>query len=207
MQIVYGGDDAFAAAICGIQNPVNRQYFEQQIANARSVIGNTFGDFGQRFVQGAQDLYERFNGERALEIARAALNQVSGIFQSDIIRNVRGLTSFQIATPVMQRWIMANPVVRELYHAQRCDGYSDSYEDNAPGVIGEKHRDWREVMNGMVQFTDDSWYTNQYAELAPFDEESMPVDDQFRVTNTWHELEQILFKGLKDPTSVWNNDL
>ena len=208
MQIVYGGDDAFAAAICGIQNPVNRQYFEQQVANARSVIGNTFGEFGQRFIQGAQELYERYNGERALEIARAALNQVSGIFQSDIVRNLKGLTSFQIATPVMQQWVMANPMVRELYHAQRCDGYSDSYVDNAPGIIGEKHSDWREVMNGMVQFNNDGdWYAHQYAEFVPFEKDPLPVDDQFRVLNTWHELEQLLFQGTKDPTSVWNNNL
>lgn len=207
MQIVYGGDDAFTATISGIQNPVNRQYFEQQIENARAVIGNTFGEFGQRFVQGAKDLYERYNGERALEIARASLNQVRGIFQADVVRNVHSLTDFQIATPVMQRWIMANPMVRDLYHAQRCDGYSDSYVDNAPGVKGEQHSDYRQAMNGMAQFTDegDSYY-HHYADLMPFGEE-LPVDDQFRITNTWHELEQLLFKGMKDPTSVWNNNL
>lgn len=208
MQVIYGGDDAFAASICGIQNPVNRNYFMQEIENARSLVGDAFGTFGRKFVEGAQNLFERFNSDRAIEIAKAALNQVTGIFQADIIRNIQNLSSFQIATPVMQRWVMANPVVRELYHDQKCDGYSESYVDLEPGKIGPDHYDWRRVNNGAVQFDEQgNWYADQYAEeLRPGDEE-LSTEDQFRIRNTWHNLEQLLFQSMKDPTSIWNNDL
>lgn len=207
MQIVYGGDEAFAASICGIQNPINRQYFEQQIENARTLIGNTFGEFGTQFIQGAQALYERFNGDRAIELAKAALNQVAGIFQADVIRSINDITHFQIATPVMQRWIMANPFVREIYYEQRCDGYSESYVDPEPGKIGRDQYDWRRVDNGSVHVTDEGWYADQYAEqLNPGDTELDAVD-QFRILNTWDALENLFVQGGKDPTSAWNNDL
>lgn len=207
MQIVYGGDEAFAATICGIQNPINRQYFEQQINQARSIIGDTFGDFGKRFVNGAQDLYDRFNSDRALELAKAALNQVKGLFQADIIRSISDITQFQIATPVMQRWIMANPMVRELYHEQKVDGYSDTYVDKDPGKVGKDHYDWRRVDNGMVHVADEGWYADQYAEeLRPGDEE-LDACDQFRIMSSWHALENLLLQNKKDPTSPWNNDL
>lgn len=207
MQIVYGGDDAFSASISGIQNPINRQYFQQQVSQAEALIGSSFGEFGQRFVQGAKDLYERFNGDRAMEIARAALNQVRGIFQADIVRTISDITQFQIATPVMQRWIMANPAMRALYHDQRCDGYSDSYVDREPTKIGEDHYDWRRVMNGAVVMTENGWYANQYAELMMPGEEELAVDEQFRILNTWDSLQNLIYQGAKDPTNVWNNDL
>lgn len=209
MQIIYGGDDAFAAAICGIQNPVNRQYFQQQIQHAQELIGDTFGQYGQRFIDGARQMYERYNSAAAVEAAKTVLNQIRGIFQHDIIRSISSITDFQIATPVMQRWIMANPMVREVYHDQRCDGYSDTYVDNAPGAIGEEHYDWRRVMNGVAQFDEkDEVYFNHYAEeLDHGDQEELAAEDQFRILDSWHHIQNFMIEGLKDPTSPWNDSL
>lgn len=208
MQIVFGGDDAFSTAIAGLQSAENRNYFATQIENARNVIGERFGEFGQKFLSGAEKLYERFNSSNAIELAKATLNQMRGIFQSDIVRTIHNLEDFQIATPVMQRWVMANPLVRELYHKQQCDGYSDTYVDQEPTKIGKDHYDWRRVNNGMIEVDDNGgWTANQYADYAPNYEEELEISDQFRILDSWNAIENLILQGGSDPTSPWNNSL
>ena len=80
MNIIYGGDEAFGALAFGLQNPANRQFFDNQLQHAISTVGNAFGEYGQRFVDNAKRMHESFNNSRVMELARAALNQVSGIF-------------------------------------------------------------------------------------------------------------------------------
>lgn len=207
MQIITGGDEAFSSLAFGLQNPVNVQYFNNQIQQAKQALGSTFGEFGNRFLNRAEELYDRFNNSRSMELARAALNQVRGIFQADVVRDLRTLSEFQIATPVMQRWVMTNPMVREMYHSQQCDGYSDTYVDTQPGMIGENHYDYRRVRNGIVDVTDEGWHVTTYAETLKEGDKELEFDEQVRILRTWENLENLLYQKLKDPTSVWNNDL
>lgn len=207
MQIVYGGGEAFTAAIVGSQNPVNRQYFLSQLEQAKSHIGDSFGSLGASFISGMQRMYDTFNSSRAIELTKAALNQITGVFQADVIRTISDISHFQIATPIMQRYIMANPIVRQMYHDQRLDGYSDTYVDTDPGVVGEKHYDYRRVMSGiMVPEGTDLYYTS-YIEQLRDEQDELTAGDQFRILDTWANIENLILSGGKDPTSPWNADM
>ena len=52
---------------------------------------------------------------------------------------------------------MAQPDIRSLYHKGHCDGYSDTYVDMEPGLVGEQHYDYRRVMDGVVEETETGW--------------------------------------------------
>ena len=130
-------------------------------------------------------MYDTFNSSKAIELTKAALNQITGIFQADVIRYISDISHFQIATPIMQRYIMANPIVRHMYHDQRLDGYSDTYVDTDPGVIGEKHYDYRRVMSGIMTPIGDDLYYTSYIEQLRDEADELTASDQFRILDTW----------------------
>lgn len=203
MRIVYGGEDAFNALAFGAQNPNNQKFFQQQLAS----VANITGDITNSFYQRAQQLYHSVYNEQSINFAKAALNQVRGIFQPDVIRPLVDIENLQIAGSQMQRWVMTNPAVREVYHNQRCDGYSDSYIDQEPGKIGWEHYDYRRVMNGIAQVEPDGpLFTHVYEQLKPGDTE-LDFTDQVSILQTWGALEHFMRAAHKDPTSPWNNDL
>ena len=155
MQIVYGGSDAFDALAYGVdQHPANTNYFQRQIES----ISNTLTEVGQTFFANTQMLYDQVNNSETMRIARAAVRTAKSLFQPNQILAISDMYQMQTAPVVMQRWIMANPVVRDKYHKQQIDGYSDSYTDMSPGIIGDQHYDYRRVMNGVIQEdNNDSW--------------------------------------------------
>jgi uncharacterized cupin superfamily protein len=204
MRIVYGGQAAFNALAFGSNPPEMRSFFEERLQS----IGSGLSGYGEKFKTRATELFNRLHSDNAVQIAKAALNQVRGFFTPDTIVNLTTIEDLQIAQHQMRRMVMANPVVRSLYHRQRCDGYSDSYVDADPGKIGWDHYDYCRIMNGIVEVTDESWkFTSVAQDLRPGDHE-LDFHDQFSVVaHTWPALESIMAQAAKDPTSEWNNDL
>lgn len=204
MQIIYGGADTWDALAYGEQNPVNLNYFQNQIQN----FGNTLTEIGKQFHADAASIYERFNGSEAMQALRNVTKMAKSLFQPNIICNISTLESFQIATPVMQRWIMACPAVREVFNEQRCDGYSDSYVDMNPGTIADSHYDYRRVMDGVVKETeDDGWSVKFYAEDLHENDRDLLVDEKVDILSTWDSLNYFMQAGLKDPTNPYGGSL
>lgn len=204
MRIVQGGQAAFNALAFGSKPPELRSFFEERLQSINAGIGG----YSEKFKARANEMFNSFHGDRVVQIAKAALNQVRGFFKPDEIVNLTTIEDLQVAQAAMRRMIMANPVVRELYHKQRCDGYSDSYVDADPGKIGWDHYDYCRVMTGIVEVTDESWkFTSVAHDQRPGDSE-LDFHDQFSVVaQTWPSLEAIMAQAAKDPTSEWNNDL
>jgi hypothetical protein len=101
----------------------------------------------------------------------------------------------------MQRWVMANPMVRELYHKQRCDGYSSTYTDVSPGDIKENHYDYRRTTDGvMLETTEGDYVTKWYIEeLLPSDRH-LTNSEKIDIINTWTVVNNALMMKELDPT-------
>lgn len=195
--VVYGGDHVFNALVSGEQHPNNSNYFRNQLES----VSTALTDFGRSFYSNVHDLYDQFNGSEAMRLARDALRSVKGIFIENTIQYITDINSFQSAPTVMQRWIMANPVVREPYHQQKCCGYAGSYVDVSPGVIGEQHYDYRRVMTGVVQDTEDSWFVKFYPDEIHEGDRELHHDEKFTILDTWSIADMFMKKGEEDPTS------
>ena len=181
MIVVKGGSAAYRALVFGPQNQSNQNFFDSQVA---SVI-NAGNEFGQAFANRVLEIRETFNNSAAVQLAKAALNRTRGIFSPNVVKTLTDVADMQNAKTVMQRWMMANPEVRALYNQQRCDGFSESYVDLQPGKIGENHYDYRRVMDGMVQTTDDGFFIDMYAEQILPEDEDFDFDEQRQVLRTW----------------------
>ncbi len=203
MQIVYGGVEAWDALAYGEQNPVNISYFQNQIQN----FGSTLTEMGKKFYSDASELYERFNGSKALEALRNVTKVAKSLFQPNIVKPLSTVDDIQVASIIMQRWIMACPDVRVMYNAQQCDGFSDTYVDNDPGTIKESQYDYRRVMDGVVDETDDGWRVKYFVEDLHEGDRDLLHDEKVDILSTWDSLKYFMHNGLSDPTNPYGGNL
>lgn len=204
INVVYGGDEAFDAIVYGQQNPANLNYFQSQLNN----VSQTLTNIGQQFFSNANEIYERFNGAEALRLIKAATRATVSLFTPDKITTLHGIGQFQQAPLTMQRWVMANPEVRTMYHAQRLDGYADTYVDVQPGKIGENHYDFRRVMDGVVtDDEEDTSFVKFYIDELEEGDAPLTHEDKVDILNTWDIVNMFLRAGKEDPTSPYNTSL
>ena len=166
-------------------------------------------DRARQWMSEARGMFQKADYEDLLRTTRAMRRNIEGAFRDDVIRPMWGIGEFQTAGPVMQRWIMASPDVRELYHQNGCDGYSGSYYDRYPGVVGEGHYDYRRVMDGVVVIQDDgAWHADSYIEtLADNDRDLLPDEQHDILSSVWKQAKRFIVAGEDDPTSKWNGSL
>lgn len=203
MQIINGGSIAWDAIAYGEQNSLNVDYFKNQLQN----IGNNLNERVMGYYHDAQQIFHSFTNNDVLRTMRNAMKSASLLFQENIIKTIDTMDEIQNASLQMQRWIMANPVVREMYHQQRCDGYSDTYVDLQPNKIADNHYDYRRVMDGIfVSENNEDKFTIYMEDLHEGDRELI-LSEQNDILTTWNIIEMFMSQGLKDPTSQYNANL
>lgn len=204
MRIVDGGDLAWGAIAFGEQNPINLGYFQNQFSSLTAGLN----DYAKNFYSEVGNIVDKFTNSDAVRSVRNALRSAASLFNNDIIKPLYEMEEFQTATVKMQRWIMANPVVRTSFIEQKCDGYSDSYVDLYPGKVKDEHYDYRRVMNGVVQFDEDErdYFKIYYEDLVEGDRE-LSVDEKIDILQSWEIVELYMKKGAQDPTSQFGANL
>lgn len=166
-------------------------------------------DRARQWMSQSREIFQRTDYDTLMRTSRAVSRQLKGAFREDIIRPYYGIDEFQTAGPTMQRWIMAEPTVREMYHGRECDGYTGTYVDLSPGRIGEYHYDYRRVMDGVVVVDEETghWHADSHLEpLYEGDRDLLP-DEQMDILRSWDHLRRHLLAGEEDPTSPWNGSL
>lgn len=198
-----GGVDTFNALVYPDPHPGTMRFLE----NMAYQTTETLTDAGRAFMDTARQAYEQFSGSTAMRKLRAAGRHIAGLWQRDTIRPLHTVEELQMAPPKMQRWLMAEPSIRALYHKQQAAGYDETYHDAHPGQIGEDHYDYRRVMDGIVVETEEGWYCTQYLdELEENDVELLP-DQQFDILHSWSVMAAAVAVGGQDPSSRWNAEL
>jgi uncharacterized protein YbaA (DUF1428 family) len=204
--VMYGDNTAYNALIYGNQPHVGTmQYLQNQVSN----ISTTLTDAGKSFMSNTAELWDKFHGSAAIQSAAAALRRVGSIFQANIISPLFEIGSIQNAPLIMQRYIMAQPDIREAFHKQRIDGYSNDYVDMHPGVIGEDHYDYRRVMNGVIQIDNETGEekTVHYLDDSIGDDKDLRLDEQVDIMSTWDIVSSLMKYGERDPTDTYNGKL
>lgn len=193
----FGAADAFDAHVYGESHPSTIQYLSNQVSN----ISDTITGAGRQFIERSKQAFEHFNGSNAINFARKVVQSVKNVFNTKHVVKLWELDDMQKASMVMQRWIMANPSVRDLYHRQQLDGYSDTYIDIHGSVTKEDHYDYRRVMNGVMVETPDDWYSKEYLDEILDGDRELLHEEQVDIIHTWNAMDLILALGQEDPTS------
>ncbi len=202
-QLLQGGAALFDEFL--LSQPTNVQ---QSFQNQLHQFSNTLTDAGAQFFHQVSQVSDAIANSQAVRYAKAAVRKVGTAWQENEIRLLMNIGELQHAPPVQIRYIMADPVIREAYQEQRIEGYGDKYQDLFPNDIGEKHYDYRRVMNGVTQFDKNG---NDYA--TTYEEDLLEGDTELTFTQQSSVISSIdqaiayLNYGKEDPTSIWNAPL
>lgn len=202
--VLYGGERELNLFTAGEPHPSMLQYMR----DTAQQIGQYVQQTGSQFAQGVLTAYESYYSDGALRHARAALSKVKSYFQADKITMLNSVYDIQQAQPIMQRYIMAEPTLRQMYHDGRCNGYQGSYVDPFPGMIGEQDYNYRRVMNGILvetPKTDDephgNWQFNVYVDELMEGDRELEIHEQRDIMETWRAVRFSLAHSLLDPSS------
>lgn len=196
----FTADDAFNAFVYPEKHPSGIQYLKEQFNNFTGVLTNTANDF----IQASRRQVGKFTSHAAVDFARNMLKSFVGnnTITTDRVMTLFEINQFQGAGLQMQRWVMANPEVRQLYHAQRCEGYSDTYVDVEPKRTGDDHYDYRRVMDGVMVIEDNNWHAKCYVEELKEGDRDLTHSEKTDIINTWSRLEYLIALNKEDPTSA-----
>mgnify|MGYP000934973364 CR=1 FL=1 len=202
---ITGGRDMFNAAMFGVAHQDTAQFFESR----RNTFSETLMPIARQFHSEMNQLYRGYDESTAMRLAKAAVRKVQGIFRPSGIAVCNEIGHFQQANPDMQRWIMAEPAMRKLYHAQQCHGYDGTYVDLDPGTKpGWTHYDYRQATNSIFvpDSTDNYSATTWHEELLPGDRD-LTMEEKVTIQESWGHLSHFLRRKLEDPTDPLNGHL
>ena len=162
-------------------------------------------------MQGAREIYDRVANSQAVQYAKAYMRQSNNFFDPNAIIPIDSLEGLQQASVGMQRWIMAQPDIRTLYHQQLVDGYADTYVDMHPGVVGSEHYDYRRVLDGIITEGSEEdgydWVTTQYPDdLYKYDRE-LTIGEKTDILNIWDIVKLYSEARKEDPTNPHGGDM
>ena len=205
MQVLTGGRELFEHLSFGEASQRSVAYVQRELDRAGSVLT----DLGRLGWETARETFDRFSGESAMRRAREISRRLGWMYQKDCIRPLTSLREFQSAQPIMQRWIMANPELREYHLRQECNGYEKTYVDIDPGRIGENHYDYRRVMNGVVQTDDEEkpFYSIYLGDELLDGDRELDIVEKVDILASWNYLRAIIAEGVDDPNSIHGDHL
>lgn len=208
MAVVLSGTNAmFDAMVFGTGNRSGGEYVAQLneafVNNVAAPVLNMYQNVMQH------SMFQTYR-EDALRQLKAIGHNLASAFQTNGVIELYDVNSIQHASTTMQRWIMACPDIRIAYHQNMIDGYSDTYEDRAPGVVGTDHYEYRCVTNGITMEHPDSdgeYVRYNWTQVPLHADDELTFDEQISVMYTWSRAQAALAKRKEDPTSKWGGQL
>ena len=202
--------DSFSYFILPEQHHSNSEYFRNQVYG----LSNTLTDIGRKFMETSKEIYETINNTEAIKKAKAALRYAKGIFNPNRIVSLETVEDFQTAQPVMQRYLMADIVARQMYQNRQIDGYSDTYIDIDPGKIGMDHYDYRRVIEHCIMDSETpdgkyEWEVHSFGEDLVEGDRELETSEKVIIMNNWDIIRSFLEagEGGEDPTNLYGGEI
>lgn len=208
INVVEGSTPAvFTAMIFPSFTPETSTWLQEQWSRGTEMLTES----GRMFLDSAKAYWDSVYDPYVMQRARAMVRAVNGALHPNMIIEVKDIDGLRKAQPVMQRYLMAEPTIRGLYHQQLCDGYSDSYFDRHPGEVGVNHYDYRRVMTGAVSFVENDdgeqgWTATMYIDDLEEGDRELEADEKFIIRGAW-DLIRDAIRDRQDPTDLFKGTL
>lgn len=188
------------------QHPSTYQYITNQFQS----ISHTLLESGRQFIETSKAMVDKFYDTSVERAARAATRAIRNLLHPNSIQRFTQLEEFQAAAPLMQRYIMSEPYIREKYHQQLCSGFAGAYVDMEPGFLREQHYDWRRVHDGIVRFEgegeNEEWVSTTYFEDLRGNDRDLTFDEQIDILQV-HEIAKLFAERGQDPTCPYSGKI
>lgn len=190
----------FGAMAYARLHPNTINYLSNQVNQAfTNISANAMNMFNQ-----ASNYFRGFNYDEFMRTSRAAVRAIGNMWQHEGIMPISDIGGLQHASLEMQRWLMAEPTVRAVYHDQRCDGYHETYIDMQPNAIGINHYDYRRATNHLFMQRGDQMVASSYMETIRDGDRELHVTEQADIQIAWHYMRAAILNNQDDPTSRTN---
>jgi hypothetical protein len=198
--ILQGGDDAFRALAYQPPHPNVAAYVQRHNQGWNAGVSEHMN----AFLSAAGSVYNRVSHSDAIRMVRAIAGQVSTMWQPNSVQYLNTLPKLQNAMPSMQRWLMANPYLRELARAQRCDGYAETYVDMFPRAAPTQHPDYLLAIDGLYMEQEDGT-TTVTCLMGDVDhpDDVLTYAEQTDILDSWDLQTEYLKAQKEDPTSKY----
>lgn len=184
------------------QNTVN--YLQNQIQS----LASSSTDYGRALYERSMAVFQAVNSDEANSLAEAVLSQVDSLMGMDIIEPLLTVSLLQSAKPIMQGWIMTDPIMRQAWYDGKIEGYSDTYTDQQPGAVGHEHDAYRYLMNGvLMEHETQSWQYSLYFDRDNSKDTMLSIRKLADIVETQEAAVRALEASEADPTSQYGASL
>lgn len=160
----------------------------------------TISSAAHGFFNQAATLYTMVSTSDAVQALRNLTVKSENAWQSNVVSYLSTIEQIQCAPLVMQRYIMAQPELRQMYLNDEVTGYGEEYTNIHGTGIGAQHYDWRRVMDGIGVIDDQGVRFTNYVEDTRDDVE-LTVFEKVDILRTWNAVSGALSAAEQDPTS------
>lgn len=179
-----------------------REYLRDRYRKTVDYLEKASTGIARNFLDKSKKIFDYYNSEESLRKTRASVRSARNVRNSDQIADLHTLPDLRAAGFRMQRFIMADPLIRFNHQRQLIDGYSETYVDMEPGEIGGNHYDYRRVTNGVYRDHVDGERLvceRHYETLIEGDRE-LDASEQDSIMTAWEIARLFLHYGI-DPTN------
>lgn len=192
---------AFTRAASGSMTDGSAAVFNTFMTTFYEKYDNLSGWLGET-VQSVKDAHSSFMNSRLWEFS----NRVNGKDGQFVGRFEIGYLSEveyqQQATGFMRDYIMANPLLMELYQDDRVSGYGGDFSALCSG-IGRDNYFFNKTQDGAVLFDAEEKTLNRTAYTSSRDNLShLSFSERVDIHRTWQATNLHIAKNLFDPTSI-----
>lgn len=201
--VIDDDSDIFDAYTYGTMSRKNLTFLREASSRTNEVLS----DVGRRFVSKIRDTIELYDIDRISRGVRAIRDRMTDRWVDDDVRILLTQKDLQQAKSKMSRWLAANPRVRRERMADRVVGWRDNYIDYDYEAIGERHRDYRIVMNGIGvtdEETGETCFTRYLDVIDEFGETELSFSEQVAVLMSWDATNDLMDANYSDPTDPKN---
>lgn len=194
---------AFGVGLFGSMSSRTTDYLQSQIQKLAGA-----GSFREELYQRSMKIFNNISSSAALQAADSILLHAEAAMGQDIIEELVTLTQFQQARPVMQGWIMEDPVIYGMWKKGQIDGYSDTYVDPEPGLVGEERTKYQTLMHGVMrEHETQNWTMSLYADREADDTKEFSISRIAAILQSQERARYMLEHGEDDITSQYGAKL
>lgn len=202
MAVLIDGDaTSFSAALYGRPREETVRFLQQQFDDPSRALNYA----SNSFIERSRKVFDFNFSDEMMAKYDAVKRSLRRVWDVDVITDLSTVEDFQNAKPRMQRFVMANPFIRQKFKEGRLAGYGESYVDHKKQGVGADHYDYQLARSGFATFNDeDGWVATTWAtELLPGDERP-GFSEQVDIDRSWVAAEAHLLFGTRDITDVEN---
>lgn len=178
------------------------------LAERSSALRETIGSAAAGWLNTARSFVQVIDTSSAIQALRNITVKQENMWNTNGIQQCKTIEELQAANPVQQRYIMAQPRLRDMFLNNSVEGYGDSYTNYQGDAIGVKQYDYRRVTDSMMlEMPDETFEVNVFHEEIAEGDIELTLHQKVDVLRNWNLVNVSLDANEMDPTSPIGNML